>query len=229
MRKKINKAEQSPFKVDGVVVRNGQDAFSIYTHALRVIEPKLIEFAKRWESIEDIAGPFSAEWLRAAKQGVAWARLRSMVSQRAPEKSRLQVQAYLDLYNGLIEQLEYDYRGLSSSIKIYLADERTVPVDLRTLSRMPDFNSDGFLDLDKYLDQVRPEFDEVLTDPSDIEYYQILNETAVAIEKLIREARKRNLGMWGSSYASWFAYGDDGSVTPKTDNLKHALTLSKPN
>lgn len=211
-------------KNEPIVIKDGEAVYQRFVNELNEMNSKIIELSKEWTLFEPILGKFSIEWLSAFLNGSAFNRAENIICEKAKEERADQAATFENYYLSRFDELV----RLFNSLHIGNLDDRDYPRHLRNLSGFS-LSKNGGLDLNaKFLQSIRPDFDEVLTDPADIEFFHLLSSAADSINELIAAAEKRGFMIIGNSFTQLFANRRIGEkVKPNTDRLKFKLSLKK--
>lgn len=209
-----------------VVSRDGQALFNSYVNDLKESQPNLLEFTKQWESVKDVVGPFDIGWLQSVLSNTAWSKMEEIIKSQSLNKEAHEREDFINHYTEEMYSLKQSFEDTLNLLRTKVSDYQ-YPHTLRKLNGVLLLKEGGFDLREESLIKIRPLFDDILTDPSDIELYHLLFETAGAVEKLITELKKRKFAVWGTTYTRMFTHSNDGKVEPVTYNLKHKLSLLK--
>ena len=207
-----------------VITKDGQNNFDSYKKSLEVLQESVTVLANSFAPFEEIAGAYSAEWMRSLISGNGVRKLNEIIKE-ASKKEKPQLRAtFSEYYQDDLDSLDKAIRQIRRLIDVYLTGRET-PYSLRNLQGLS-ITQDGKIDLsEESLSDLRPLFNEVLTRPQDIAFYNLLHETADQINKLIEESEKRGLSLLGNSYTGMFIHGVNEKVVPQLEGLKFKLSI----
>lgn len=175
-----------------VIIKDGQSAFNNYKQSIKQLQQPTAALAFAFSPFEEIAGAYSSDWMRSLINGSGIDKLNAIIREESEKEKPSLRGAILEYYREDINLLRKAVEELKRVMNVYLTD-REIPYSLRNLKGLS-ITQDGEIDLsDDSLSEVRPLFDEMLTRPQDIEYYNLLHETADQLNKLIEESEKEDL------------------------------------
>lgn len=221
LTKQINKMKKEN-KTKPLVIVDGESIFNNFVSEAEQANPKVIELAKDWKPLVDALGDFNMDWLRSLLKGEALEKATSIISEKADTLPPFQADSFQDHYTDKVDDLLNKFNDKY----IPKFDNQNYPYQFKFLNGFS-LLDDNSIDLNpKFLESIRPHFDEVLTSDSDIEFYHLLNSTADSINILISELEKRNFPIMGNNFMNLFINQSD-RVTPRNEGLKFKLSINK--
>src|SRR5690606_26479519 len=151
-----------------------------------------------FQSFAPIAGAYTADWMRKLVYGNGLQEIIAIIDQKSEKESPELRFNFRNYHRQNLDQLRNAIDEVKRMADIYLTD-KDYPHSLRHMQSLT-ITSDGLIDVDSDSKCIRPLFDEVLTRPEDIDYYNVVVATAAQLNHLRKESEKRGLNFLGSSY-----------------------------